>query len=208
MLYLRIHYMKLYEYESYAEYKEIQIIGNKLKLNKSFVKEESIEGLSHYLKKNIKNISFGLCHGTRQGFEQKWFKEFLGCNVVGTEISDTAKQFPNTIQWDFHELKDEWLNNVDFIYSNSLDHSYNPELCINNWIKCLKKKTGLCIIEFGRTHKEKYVTERDPFGATVYELVDLINKWGNNTYKVVEILDTFTPEDNRETKFIVVKRYL
>ncbi|MEJ0015745.1 MAG: hypothetical protein WDN25_04115 [Acetobacteraceae bacterium] len=46
--------------------------------------------------------------------------------MLGTEISDTATQSSTTIQWDFHEVKPEWLNSVDFIYSVSWDHRYDP----------------------------------------------------------------------------------
>ena len=47
--------------------------------------------------------------------------------VIGTEIaSDAENRFPNTIEWDFHNVKDEWLNNVDFIYSNSFDQQIVP----------------------------------------------------------------------------------
>ena len=70
-------------------------------------------------------VSFGLCHGTRRGFEQKQIKEEFSkrgkdVNVIGTEISDTANQFESTIEWDFHNVHPDWVNNVDFIYSNSL----------------------------------------------------------------------------------------
>ena len=79
-----------------------------------------INEISDYIKNNMKNISFGICHGTRNGKEQKFFKRNLNINVIGTEISSTATQFPDTIQWDFHRVKDEWVNNVDFIFSLNL----------------------------------------------------------------------------------------
>ena len=70
------------------------------------------------------------CHGTRQGFEQKWFSKNLECKVIGTEISDNANDYKNTIEWDFHNVKKEWIGSVDFIYSNALDHSYDPNKCL------------------------------------------------------------------------------
>ena len=78
----------------------------------------------------IDTVEFGICHGTRRGKEQEWFRKYLGCGVIGTEISDTVEQFPHTIEWDFHETKAEWINSADFIYSNSLDHSYDPKKCL------------------------------------------------------------------------------
>ena len=91
----------------------------------------------------INNIKFGLCHGTRRGTEQMYFTDLLNkaggqVDVIGTEISDTAVDFPNTIQWDFHHIKDEWIDNISFIFSNSLDHSYHPILCLSQWMKCLQ----------------------------------------------------------------------
>ncbi|MBK6621188.1 MAG: hypothetical protein IPG32_10020 [Saprospirales bacterium] len=51
----------------------------------------------------------------------------MNCEVIGTEISDSASKFSHTIEWDFHEVKPEWIGRADFIYSNSFDHSYDPE---------------------------------------------------------------------------------
>jgi hypothetical protein len=48
-----------------------------------------------------------LCHGTRNGKEQKMFlNKYPNAEIVGTEISHTAKDFPMTVQWDFHDIKD------------------------------------------------------------------------------------------------------
>jgi hypothetical protein len=40
----------------------------------------------------------------------------------------------------------DWLAKVDFIYSNSFDHSYDPEKCLNTWIDSLRIG-GLCILD-------------------------------------------------------------
>ena len=63
--------------------------------------------------------------------EQQYFKDSfsklnINVNVLGTEISSTATNYPNTIEWDFHDVKEEWVSNVDIVYSNSIDHSYKP----------------------------------------------------------------------------------
>lgn len=108
------------------------------KIDRVWVQEENIDFLSRYIAERIGTPQFGICHGTRRGLEQSWFGARLKCKVIGTEISDTAAQFPNTIQWDFHEVKQEWVGAVDFIYSNSFDHSYDPEKCINAWMSCVK----------------------------------------------------------------------
>ena len=104
-----------------------------------------------------------------------YFKKYLGkkIRIVGTELSHTAKNYPNTIQWDFHKIKKKWLSSFDFIYSNALDHSYNPDLCIRNWVSCLTEK-GLCVIEWNRNNAENNST--DPFGASLGGLKAIIMK--------------------------------
>ena len=42
----------------------------------------------------------------KNGNEQACFSKYLNCDVIGTEISDTATDFPNTISLDFHDMKD------------------------------------------------------------------------------------------------------
>lgn len=142
--------LQLYSYAradgtfDYDKYREAQITGNYKKLDNVWVSEENVEFLANYIRETVGDVRFGICHGTRRGKEQEWFIKYLGCDVIGTEISDTAEQFPNTIQWDFHDVKPEWIDSTDFIYSNSLDHSYDPEKRLNAWMSCVTPR-GVCI---------------------------------------------------------------
>jgi len=77
----------------YEGYRHAQTEGNKLKLNYVWARQENIAFLSEYLRKTIGQPSFGICHGTRRGMEQEWFRSYLDCEVIGTEISETAEQF-------------------------------------------------------------------------------------------------------------------
>ena len=65
-----------------------------------------------YLKKvtidaiveNMNSANTVLCHGTRNGAEQRYFKDhWKNAEVLGTEISDTATQFPMTVEWDMQK---------------------------------------------------------------------------------------------------------
>ena len=102
----------LYQYRDstggfdYERYKEIQTAGNVRKIENVFVKEENIKFFAEYISSVLGTPRFGLCHGTRRGLEQTWFRKYLDCDVIGTEISHTAAEFPHTIQWDFHQVKD------------------------------------------------------------------------------------------------------
>lgn len=171
----------LFEYRDYDHYKEVQIEGNLKKIDSCFVKEDNVKFLSDFLKKEISNLNFGICHGSRKGKEQEWFRKYLDIDVIGTEISPTATKFPNTIKWDFHDVKDEWVNNVDFIYSNSFDHSYKPKECLDSWMSCIKK-SGLLILEWTNEHAES--NELDPFGSTLKGYLKLAEK----KYKIKQIL--------------------
>lgn len=188
--------MNLYRYKNYKEYKDIQISTNTVKLNRVFVNKENIGLISDYITRNIKNPKFGICHGTRRGVEQQYFIEFLeNIEIIGTEISPSAKEFPNTIEWDFHNVKQEWINNVDFIYSNSLDHSYKPQECLDNWMSCLNKN-GLLFLEWDKSHNLPNQIS-DPFSASFDEYIVMINK----KYKIKEII-----QGKLNRKIIVVSK--
>jgi len=157
------------------EYTRAQTEGNKRKIDYIFETEENVKMLSDYLLKNFEGIKFGLCHGTRQGKEQEWFNKYLNAEVLGTEISDTAADFPNTIQWDFHNVKEEWIGNVDFIYSNAIDHSYDARYCLKQWFRCLRKG-GVCVLN-GTTNNTPWSTTKiDLFGYTKEGLKSLVNE--------------------------------
>ena len=143
---LNSKHISIYRYEGddgsfdYDLYKKAQTNVNLKKIDFSGPDSKRLKKISNHIEQNIPDLTFGLCHGTRRGSEQRDFKRFLGIDVLGTEISHTASDFDRTIQWDFHEMKDEWKNNVCFIYSNSLDHSYDPIKCLGVWMSCIKPK--------------------------------------------------------------------
>lgn len=188
----------------YERYKAVQVQGNKTKIGKVWVKEKNIAFLSRYIQSFLGQPSFGICHGTRRGKEKEWFQKYLGCYVIGTEISDTANEFPNTVQWDFHDEKEEWREAADFIYSNSFDHSYDPEKCLNVWMNCVRPG-GLCIIEHTSGHER--ATELDPFGARVSEMPYLILLWSKGRFFVREILDAPDKADRLTyNRFLIIQK--
>jgi SAM-dependent methyltransferase len=140
----------------YEFYKNAQDHLNKKKIDLNGPSEPLVKQLCHYLKREYQqaNIqpSLGLCHGTRRGHEQKWFSKHLGFPILGTDIAESAEQFPMTIQWDFHDVKPQWVNKMDFIYSNSLDHSYDPVFCLRQWFRCLKVG-GICVLGWSKDNE-------------------------------------------------------
>ena len=157
---------KIYKYNSYDDYKKTQIFYNKKKINHIWADEENLVKICNFIKKNISRERIkGICHGSRNGFEQKKFKEYLNSEeVIGTDISDTATQFADSIVWDFHENNKEWENKFDFVYSNSLDQSYNPKKALNEWLKQINQD-GIIFIEISDQHNVHSSGKMDPYGV-------------------------------------------
>ncbi len=194
--------MVLHRYRDYAEYVAVQTAGNARKLDHRWVREATVVFLANYLRgyhaEDDNWPTFGLCHGTRGGYEQSWFRrELPGCDVIGTEIAPTATQFPHTIQWDFHETQPEWIGRADFIYSNSFDHAYDPAKALRAWVSCLTP-AGLCFLEHTWEHGPEGVTELDPFGVTQVALMTLVETWTDGRYAVCDVL---APPRRRGEKF-------
>lgn len=199
--------MILEKYDSYEEYKEIQTQGNKKKLDVVWVSEKNIKFLSEYLKNNISNMVFGLCHGTRNGAEQKYFKKYLGIEMMGTEISDTATQFPDTIQWDFHEELPQYESKADFVYSNSFDHAYDPGKAFRAWTKTLKSPESVIVLEHSSGHGPEAATKLDPFGADLEAMPGLVKDWTNGDYEIVDTLRSpEIPLSLTDNHFLIIKK--
>lgn len=183
----------IYDYKNesgqfdYKEYVNTQTSGNKQKIEQSWITKSDVEFISTIVKRHTPRPTFGICHGTRQGLEQKWFADALGCKVIGTEISDTATQFANTVQWDFHETKAEWHHTADFVYSNSLDHAYDPQKALRAWVDTLTDN-GVCILEHTQNHQPSAVSKLDPFGVQLEYFPYLVLNWLDNGYSVREII--------------------
>jgi SAM-dependent methyltransferase len=189
----------LHQYASYNDYVRVQAVGNTAKADRVWAKEANIRYYAEYLRRR-KPPQRGLCHGTRGGKEQQWFVDALGCDVIGTEIGPTARTAPRTVQWDFHEIKPEWENAFDFIYSNSFDHAYEPQRALTNWMRCLRRD-GACLIEHSDKHGPSGANELDPFGIELPELVLSITRWGAGEFYVREILEDL-PCGRRSPRFL------
>lgn len=187
--------MKLYRYGGedgfdLELYRKVQTEANKLKIKNQFVPEEHIAILSRYMLDQGAKPVTGICHGTRRGNEQVWFRQYLGpqAEVFGTEISDTATEFPHTIQWDFHEVDPAWLGKMDLVYSNSWDHAHDPERAFAGWISCLKPG-GYLMLDHGWNYLPDRVSPMDPFGISEAGLVKMLNRLGAATGEVIEVID-------------------
>lgn len=169
----------LHKYSSYKEYKEVQTFWNKKKINFIWADENTLTRVGNLLTDKFcdKEKINGIAHGTRNGYELEFLRSFSSkINVLGTDISDTAINYKNTIQWDFHDQKDEWINANDFIYTNSLDQSWKPKIAIKTWLNQIKSN-GIVIIEHTEHHGPSKASEMDPFGVRPNLFPYILTKW-------------------------------
>ena len=192
--------MELFTYRTQKEYVQAQVVANREKLDFVWVQRENVEQIVLQFCRFGIEPRVGLCHGTRGGQEQQLFAAQLpNCAILGTEISPTATSFPLTICWDFHDPL--WDGRCDFVYSNSLDHAFDPKRALRSWLASLVPN-GVMVIEWGSHHEE--ATETDPFGATIEELLSLIVQCGGEVMVIQDA--TVKLESAVYLKLVYVRR--
>jgi len=184
----------LYNYSNSSDYAKNQKIKTSKKIaqgyDKSWCTEEVISLISSYLMKKRGDLKFkGICHGTRIGKEVEWFNRHLptGSYVFGTDIEASATKFADTIEHDFHEVKNEWLNSFDFIYSNSHDHAKDPKKALTNWLLSIHDE-GFLFLEHCRSHGKKFQDDSDCWGIETEMLPFLLLQWFKGDYAVVDMI--------------------
>lgn len=159
-----------YDLDSYRREQEK---GNRAKIGLIWTSEPNLRFICQWLSDRGLTPKFILCHGTRNGFEQKIFSEAFRCEVIGTEISPTASQFPMTVQADFHETNPAWDGRADIVYSNSLDHAYDPAKALRAWAQSVRDG-GVIILEKASDSDPRGTSDLDPFGITLPNLLVLL----------------------------------
>jgi len=180
----------------YDLYIKRQIAVNKHKLNQSgpMIGNQENGFMVQFAKHNTNPIKFGICHGTRRGNEQVSMGERFNIETIGTEISDNALQFPRTIQWDFHDIKEEWIDNTSIIYTNSFDHAFDPIYALGNWMRCIHKTGFIIMRAFNKDYtptSPKYTkswdewTSGELYGVSGYKLADMHGFTAESVVKMV-----------------------
>jgi len=191
--------MKIYQYETEEQYWQAQEEANIKKLNKVWVQRITIEKI----KTRIPQALTILCHGTRNAAEQKYFKEFYpSAEILGTEISKTATQFPMTVQWDFRKENVKWRDNYDIVYSNAFDHSNCPAETLDVW-KNQVKHNGVLVIEHGYTSKDNRMRKSDPLEISLEELEKL---FVDHELNIIDYFDSYGLSKSHKCRVYLLKK--
>ncbi len=172
--------MQLTRFTSYEQYIETQCRVTASKPKSVWMTATDVEAVAAAVRRHVPGAQAGMCHGVRNGWEAHALRAALAIDVYGTEIADVAKALPYLIQWDFHEDRPDWVGRFDFVYSNSLDHSYDPKKAVDCWMRSLQPQ-GVCILHWSGSHTWGY-TPADCFSATREEYIELIGR----THRFIE----------------------
>ena len=184
----------------------MQVLHNKTKIDNVWADEVTLDLVIERVKSEFPGSKslFAICHGTRNGFEQNYIASKLEVDIIGTDISETASKFPRSMQWDFHDRNDKWIDKCNFVYTNSLDQSWQPQLAVSAWLDQLQNG-GLLFIEHTEAHGPQGAGEMDPFGANPYYLPYLLCDWFNHRI-AIEIIKSIKSNNGNTVWLFVVKK--
>lgn len=172
--------MRIHPHSNYLDYKNAQIEKNIIKFGTVWAKKEEIKACCNYMDGHNVIPTNGICHGVRNGWEIIEFNKLIpGCHIVGTDISYTITKVQNGIEHDFHDIREEWVATMDFVYSNSLDHAFDPIRALSVWTSQLRMSGILFVGWFEKNGIDK----ADCFLANTSEIMELIQKTDSN-YKI------------------------
>ncbi len=168
----------LHEYRSYEQYREVQIYHNIRKIKRVWADAGTLDVMADRLVDMFGTGEIkGICHGSRNGFEQNHLNaRSSGFKVIGTDISPTANDYPDSVEWDFHDENPEWAEAFDFVYSNSLDQSWQPRKALETWFGQIKRN-GVLVIEHSDEQSPVAAGEMDPFGVRPVAFPYVIADW-------------------------------
>ena len=168
-------------YESYvaAQRKKTDKLAMNGTADAQWVSKDQIVVIAKHLRSlNVAQNNFALCHGTRSGRENLWFRQAWSpspMQVWGTDISPVAASTAAwTMPWDYHSARPEWIGQADFVYSNALDHSFNATLALSQWM-AQTHALGAVVVQWSDIHTHSHTRDDvDRFGASEAGLVTLV----------------------------------
>jgi hypothetical protein len=166
---------QIIESSSYGEYVRAQIDKFLDKRELVWVEDPEIEQIAKLIMQRRSVLGLGLCHGVRTGHECRRLSKLLGIEVWGTDIGTIDGPFMLGSH-DFHEPLPFDMEGMvfAFVYSNSLDHSYDPTKALGTWKSQLSGQ-GMIILHWERSRAVAYDTA-DCFGGSLDEYAELLEQ--------------------------------
>jgi hypothetical protein len=201
---LELVYRHDYGRGGYDKYRRIQAFHNKRKLDHVHADEATLALVADHIRAAGRAVR-GICHGARNGWEVRALKEMLGCEVIGTDISESAEGLPGMVRHDFHEPREEWRGGFSFVYTNSLDQAFDPARALAAWTDQLAPG-GAVYVEHNACHVPASAGAMDPFGAHPLAMPYLIFEWGRGRFRLDDILrrDRVAEKDKRQVWIFVI----
>ena len=138
---------------NYLEYEALQRAKALHEFDHQFMSQRAAEVIGVYLARHQHGAIAGLCHGAKRGAEVRLLRSALARQgrvpeILGTDIVLEAALESNgdVVKLDFHQREVDWLHRWDFVYSNTLDHSYNPLKALRTWRQQLRSETDSFLI--------------------------------------------------------------
>ncbi|MEM9523609.1 MAG: hypothetical protein AAF982_06395 [Pseudomonadota bacterium] len=148
--------------------------------------EKTLGVISEYAKTKRGIFNHVICHGSKSGMEAVFLGERLNCPAFGTDLTPPPHA-QNVVEWDFHERRDDWVGLASVMYTNSLDHAYDPKKAMDTWVEQLEPE-GLIFIEHTMLSAPEAASFTDPFGAHPLVMPYLVLEWGGGRYCVTDVI--------------------
>jgi len=202
---------------SYKDYVRTQTEKANRELHQRFASERALGVTSIYLRRHFLGLGHqgleGLCHGAKSGAEVRLLRGLLreeprfaaGIQVLGTDISaEAARASGGDVQeMDFHLLFMDWLGRWDFVYSNTLDHSYHPGSALLSWRATLKGAGGLLVLQRSPNHDTSAMDAVDIYGGSIGDYCALLRA---ARFEIVDIARLPSTEADIEEDLIFAVR--
>ncbi len=141
--------MKLWKFDDYEAYLAAQVSGTERRMRRrqrAGIDQIETDCIVKIAPVSVKNI---LCHGSGNGVEVTLLKKaFPDATVLGTDLVEWGEE---TVKWDFNKPNPKWHDNIDLLYTNSLDHSPDPVNTLGVWFDQLSA-AGLMVIQWNLNH--------------------------------------------------------
>lgn len=136
--------------QDYKKYLKLQVgrAENKWARNPSDDAQFRTKLLSDWdqIKDIVGDVENIICMGCRDGTELFEFRDFCrGAKILGIDVTENVNSIRvskvhgvSVRVMDFSDLPKTWDNNFDLVYSNSLDHAYDPYATVKEWHRVCK----------------------------------------------------------------------